>query len=97
MNIEYHVAFDDSWYSVPYTLTGELVDIRAAPTTIEIFHRGKRVASHVRDRGRYHTVTQNVHRPRSHQEHLKWTPSRIVNWGREKRVTHRPHDGADSG
>jgi len=80
VNIDYHAAFDDNWYSVPYTLTGELVDIRATPSTVELFHHGKRVASHVRHRGRHQAVTQNEHRPRSHQEHLAWTPSRIVNW-----------------
>jgi transposase len=79
-NIDYHVAFDANWYSVPYTLTGELVEVRATPTTVEIFHRGRRVASHLRSRGRYQSVTQSGHRPKSHQEHLEWTPSRIVDW-----------------
>ena len=76
VNIDYHAAFEHNWYSVPYTLTGELVDIRATPTTIEVFHRGRRVASHVRHGGRPHAVTQSDHRPRSHREHLEWTPSR---------------------
>jgi len=90
VNIDYHVAFDDNWYSVPYMLTGEMVDIHATPTTVELFHRGKRVASHVRHRGRYKAVTQKDHRPRSHQEHLDWTPSRIVNWA-AKIGTHTAH------
>ena len=80
VNIDYHVAFDGNWYSVPYALTGELVDVRATPATIEIFHRGQRVASHLRHRGRNQSVTQSEHRPKSHQAHLEWTPSRIVNW-----------------
>ena len=90
VNIDYHAAFEHNWYSVPYTLTGELVDIRATPTTIEIFHRGQRVASHVRHGGRHHAVTQSDHRPRSHREHLEWTPSRIVNWA-AKIGTHTAH------
>jgi transposase len=80
VNIDYHVAFDGNWYSVPYSLTGETVDVRATPTTVEIFHRGKRVASHLRSRERNKPVTQNEHRPKSHQAHLDWPPSRIVNW-----------------
>ena len=48
VNIDYHIAFDANFYSVPYTLVQERVEVRATPTTIEIFHKGQRVASHVR-------------------------------------------------
>src|SRR5438105_11411081 len=48
VNIDYHIAFDANLYSVPYTLVQERVEVRATPTTIEIFHKGQRVASHVR-------------------------------------------------
>ena len=67
VNIDYHVAYDGNWYSVPYSLTGEQVDVRSTPATVEIFHRGKRVASHLRSRERNKPVTQNEHRPKSHQ------------------------------
>jgi transposase len=80
VNIDYHVAFDGNWYSVPYALTGKQVEVRSTPTTIEIFYRGKRVASHLRSRERNKPVTQNEHRPKSHQAHLEWPPSRMVNW-----------------
>jgi transposase len=80
VNIDYHVAFDGNWYSVPYTLTGEAVEIRSTPATVEIFHRGKRVASHLRGRERNKAITQHEHRPRSHQAHLEWPPSRMVQW-----------------
>ena len=80
VNIDYHLAFDSNFYSVPYTLVHEVVDVRATPTTVEIFHKGQRVASHLRSRGRGQPVTQNEHRPKSHQAHLEWTPSRMVNW-----------------
>jgi transposase len=80
VNIDYHIAFDANFYSVPYSLTGEVVDVRATPSTVEIFHRGKRVASHLRNRGRNQAVTEAVHRPKSHQAHLEWTPSRMADW-----------------
>lgn len=83
VNIDYHVAFDDNWYSVPYALVHEQVDVRSTPGTVEIYHRGQRVASHVRAQGRYEPVTQTEHRPKSHREHLSWTPSRIVEWARK--------------
>lgn len=78
VNIDYHVAFDGNLYSVPYNLVHELVEIRATPTTLEILHRGGRIASHTRSRGREQIITNHEHRPKSHQAHLEWTPSRMV-------------------
>lgn len=80
VNIDYHVAFDANFYSVPYPLVQQMVELRATPTTVEIFHRGQRVASHVRSRGTHQTVSRNEHRPKSHQAHLAWTPARMVQW-----------------
>src|SRR5207249_11046579 len=80
VNIDYHIAFDANLYSVPYTLVQERVEVRATPATIEIFHKGQRVASHVRGHGREQVFTQREHRPKSHQAHLEWTPSRMVHW-----------------
>src|SRR5207248_3123836 len=80
VNIDYHVEFDRHYYSVPYTLTGQLVELRATMTTVEIFHRGERVASHPRSRQTYQATTQAEHLPKSHQQHLAWPPSRLLHW-----------------
>ncbi len=80
INIDYHIAFDGNWYSVPYGLTGEFEDARTTSATVEIFHRGKRVSSHLRNRGQNQNVTQAEHRPKSPQAPLEWTPSRMVQW-----------------
>jgi hypothetical protein len=80
VNIDYHIAFDTNYYSVPYNLVHELVEVRSTPTTIEIFHKSQRVASHLRAHGHGHAITIAEHRPRSHQAHLEWTPSRMVHW-----------------
>jgi transposase len=80
VNIDYHIAFDTNFYSVPYNLVHELVEVRATPTTVELLHKSQRVASHLRARGHGQTVTHPEHRPKSHQAHLEWTPSRLVNW-----------------
>lgn len=80
VNIDYHVAFDGNFYSVPYNLVHEVVEIRSTATTVEILHQGGRAASHVRNRGRGKAVTNHEHRPKSHQAHLEWPPSRMVQW-----------------
>lgn len=81
VNIDYHITFDGSLYSVPYNLVHEQVEIRSTATTIEILHKGARVASHLRSRVRGQAVTNHEHRPQSHKAHLEWTPSRILHWG----------------
>ncbi|MHC2191375.1 transposase [Bradyrhizobium diazoefficiens] len=45
---DYHVEVDGHWYSAPYRLIGELVDARIDDRTVEIFHKGQRIASHAR-------------------------------------------------
>jgi hypothetical protein len=42
VNIDYHVSFDDHFYSAPYTLVGETLWCRATGRTIELIHQGKR-------------------------------------------------------
>jgi len=74
VNIDYHVAFDANFYSVPYHLVHEVVEVRSTPTTVEILHKGSRVASHLRSRERNKAVTIHEHRPKSHREHLEWSP-----------------------
>jgi hypothetical protein len=61
----------------------EVVEIRSTPTTVEILHRGMRVASHLRSRGRGKAVTIDEHRPKSRQAHLEWPPSRMVQWAQK--------------
>ncbi|MEW6748010.1 MAG: IS21 family transposase, partial [Planctomycetota bacterium] len=80
VNIDYHVEIDKHYYSVPFHLLQQQVDARATATTVEIFFKGRRVASHRRSytAGRHTTIAE--HMPRAHREHLEWTPSRILQW-----------------
>jgi hypothetical protein len=89
LNIDYHVAFDGNFYSVSYNLVHEQVEVRATITTIEILHKGTRVASHVRSRGHDKAITLAEHRPKSHQAHLEWPPSRLIDWARKMARTRR--------
>jgi transposase len=82
VNIDYHVEFDHHWYSVPYQLIQQEVEVRATATTVEIFHRGVRISSHGRSYVPHVATTVNDHRPKAHQRHLEWTPSRLVDWAK---------------
>ncbi len=50
------------------------------PPRVELFHKGKRVASHARSflKGRFTTV--NEHMPESHRFHAEWSPERFLRW-----------------
>lgn len=82
VNIDYHISFDDHYYSVPYTLVGETLWCRATHHVVELLHKGKRITSHVRSFVKYGYSTHPEHRPASHRAHLQWTPSRLINWGK---------------
>jgi transposase len=82
VNIDYHIDVDGHYYSVPYDLLHELVDAHRTATTLEIFHRGQRVAIHLRDDRRGRHTTDPAHMPKAHREHLEWSPSRLVHWAR---------------
>jgi transposase len=75
---DYHVEVDSSWYSVPFALIKQEVDVRVSGQTVEIFHRGQRVASHVRTPGRRSHVTVADHMPSAHRRFAELTPARML-------------------
>ena len=83
VNIDYHVAIDKHYYSVPYQLVKQQLEARLTSNTVELLHKGKRVASHRRSYqpGRHSTV--NAHMPKAHREYAEWTPERLVRWAQE--------------
>lgn len=84
VNIDYHVEVDRRYYSVPYQLVKEQVDIRLTATTVEILFKNKRVASHPRIHRQGGFTTLHEHMPKSHQKYLEWTPSRIIQWAEQQ-------------
>jgi transposase len=83
VNIDYHVDVEHHYYSVPFQLANERgvrVDVRYTASTVEIFQRARRVASHARSyvRGGYSTIPE--HMPKSHRDHAEWTPTRMIQW-----------------
>ena len=83
VNIDYHIQVDGHLYSVPHALRGEEVEVRLSATTVEVFHRHRRVAAHVRGRRKGGYTTLRAHLPAAHRAHLEWTPSRLVRWARK--------------
>lgn len=82
VNIDYHVVVENHYYSVPYSLVNQPVDVRLTDHTVEFFQASKRVAAHVRSHQNGRFTTLEEHRPKSHQKYLEWTPGRMVDWAR---------------
>ena len=80
VNIDYHIEIERHYYSVPYALIHRELDARYTAMTVEIFHRGQRIASHARSSRIGGHTTIDAHRPKSHQRYLEWTPERLVRW-----------------
>jgi transposase len=89
INVDYHVAVDEHYYSVPYQMFGKELDVRITATTIEGFYKGRRVVSHVRKNEPYRFTTVAAHMPPSHQAYAEWTPERIVGWTTKAGVSTR--------
>lgn len=77
VNIDYHVEIDKHYYSVPHSLVHQDVEARATVVTVELFHRGKRVASHLRSNKPHKHTTLPEHMPSSHRRYRDWTHERI--------------------
>lgn len=85
--LDYHVDIDHHYYSVPYQLLRQDLWVRITARTIEIFHKGQRVAAHTRSSGNRQHTTLHEHMPPNHRFRSGWTPEAL----REKAARIGPH------
>ena len=83
VHIDYHVDIKGHYYSVPYTLVKQQLDARVAENTVEVFHKGQRVASHPRSRQKGRHSTIKAHMPESHRRYGDWSPQRFTQWAQK--------------
>jgi transposase len=77
VGLDYHVEVEKHYYSAPYQLLRETVWARITARTVEVFHRGKRVAAHVRSSSNRKHTTVREHMPSSHRRFADWTPESL--------------------
>jgi transposase len=80
VNADYHVEFEKHWYSAPYTLLCVEIELRATARTVELIHRGHRVASHPRSYVPYKHTTDPSHMPEAHRRHSAGVEG-VLAWG----------------
>ena len=67
VNVDYHIQYLNNYYSVPFTLVGEYVEIKSSECSVEIFHNGQRVACHLKSHSQHRHITLDCHMPESHR------------------------------
>ena len=62
-------------------MIGQVLEACVTARTVELLHRGERVASHLRcaHKGGFTTVPE--HLSAAHRAHLQWTPERLIHGG----------------
>lgn len=80
--IDYHVEFEQHYYSVPHALVGERLECHATDKLIQFYFKNKCMTSHVRQ---FYpgTSTEPGHMPVRHEKHLKWTPEAFLSQAEE--------------
>jgi transposase len=81
VQLNYHIAIDQQYYSVPYEYVKKKVDVRYTKSIIEVYYKGTRICSHKRlygRRGQYSTVVD--HMPANHQLYSEWDSTRFLKW-----------------
>jgi transposase len=78
VGLDYHVEIDKHYYSVPHSFLRQEVEARITARTVEIFLRGKRIASHIRSLIPHRPTTVAEHMPSSHRRYRDWTHEVIL-------------------
>ena len=79
---DYHVAFDNHWYSVPHALVGERVELMVSQRRVRVRYKGNIIAQHVRSQRLYQHTTESAHMPIAHAAYSDATLDRIRRWAR---------------
>ena len=87
VNIDYHVAFEKHFYSVPHALIQQQVEIKATERMVEIFHKGKQVAIHPRSHAQGRFTTRTEHMPSNH----RFVAEQDTNWMLKQAEKIGPH------
>ena len=75
--LDYHVDIGRHYYSVPHQLLKQKLWARITARTVEIFHQGRRVASHARTSGNKQHSTVREHMPANHRFRSDMSPGVI--------------------
>ena len=77
---DYHVKFDNNYYSVPSRYVQKSVDIRANQHLVEIYFKDKVIAYHKRSYEKNFVLTEVKHMPQRHRVIAEVNGQHLMNW-----------------
>ena len=81
INLNCHILFEKNFYSCPYQYVGEKADLKITDSTVEIYIKGERIATHQKfsefTRNKYSTHPEDM--PEQFQR-MPWDSERITRW-----------------
>jgi len=80
VNVDYHIEVEHHYYSVPYTLVTQEVQVKVSEQLVEIFHQHQRMACHARSRLRYRHTSIPEHMPPEHLAYKQQSKERFLAW-----------------
>lgn len=83
VHLDYHVEYDNHFYSAPYQLVKQAVMVYASQTTLTVVYQGKQVALHPRSYSKGGHTTDPNHMAKAHRKHQEWSPQRFLKWAAE--------------
>ena len=79
VNIDFHVSYKKNRYSCPYQYAGKKVDLRVTDNSLEIYHKGQRLTTHIlfpaHMKNRYSTHQEDM--PPAFRQAAPWDDARI--------------------
>jgi transposase len=73
-NSHIHLSEDKHYYSVPYAYQGQKVDVIYTYNQVMIYHKGKLLTQHIRDRSRHVYTTVEDHMPSKYRDYKDRSP-----------------------
>ncbi|PHV04079.1 hypothetical protein CSQ96_27590 [Janthinobacterium sp. BJB412] len=78
VGVDYHVEVDGHYYSVPCQHSRAQMDVRMTRSTVEVFLRGQRIASHAQCAFKRRHTTVAAHMPPAHREVAGWNAQTLT-------------------
>ncbi len=82
-NSHVYLNKDKHYYSVPYKFISKKVKLIYSESTIEVYYKLQKIASHQRNGRKYSYTTDKDHMPSHHRFVAEWSPTRFISWAEQ--------------
>lgn len=82
VSLDYHIQFEQHYYSVPYRYVRKEVLLRITEKLLEIFHENELISSHIRSKVKFRFSTNSEHMPPAHRAVKSWTKESFISWAK---------------